>query len=70
MVTLFKKTLDVVQKQVVADTAGMVLDRLEEIHSALTRTLWQHRRNSNRKQVIKGAESAVQAMMQRPLEEL
>lgn len=70
VVTLLQKALHVMQTQLVADTAGMVLDRLEEVHSALTRSLWQHRRNSNRQQVMMGAGSAVQAMLQRPPAEL
>jgi hypothetical protein len=63
-------TLYVVQAQLVGHTSGMVLDRLEEIHSALTRLLWQHRHNPNRKQTIGEAEAAAQAMLQHVTTEL
>ncbi len=62
--------LYVVQAQLVGHTAGIVLDRLEEIHSALTRLVWQHRHNSNRKQTIEEAEAAAQAMLQHAISEL
>lgn len=62
--------LYVVQAQLVGHTSGMVLDRLEEIHSALTRLVWQHRHNSNRKQAIQEAEVAAQAMLQHATSDL
>ncbi|KAL0036308.1 hypothetical protein WJX77_001773 [Trebouxia sp. C0004] len=58
------------QAHLVGHTSGMVLDRLEEIHSALTRLLWQHRHNPNRKQIIVEAEAAAQAMLQHAVSEL
>ncbi len=58
------------QAQLVIDTAGMVLDRLEEVHSGLTRVLWQHRRNMDRKQVIQDAATAIKAMLQRPVAQM
>ncbi|KAA6420881.1 MAG: ATPase family AAA domain-containing protein [Trebouxia sp. A1-2] len=58
------------QAQLVGHTSGMVLDRLEEIHSALTRLVWQHRHNPNRKQTIEEAEAAAQAMLQHATTEL
>ncbi|KAL0052590.1 hypothetical protein WJX82_004414 [Trebouxia sp. C0006] len=58
------------QAQLVGHTSGMVLDRLEEIHSALTRLVWQHRHNSNRKQAIQEAEVAAQAMLQHATSDL
>lgn len=61
---------DAFQAQLVGHTSGMVLDRLEEIHSALTRLVWQHRHNSNRKQTIGEAMAAAQAMLQHATAEL
>ena len=63
-------TLYVVQAQLVGHTSGMVLDRLEEIHSTLSRLVWQHQHNSNRTKTIEEAEAAAQAMLQHAISEL
>lgn len=45
------------------DTAGMVLDRLEEVHSTISRVVWQDRRNADRGRVISKASEAVEALL-------
>lgn len=52
------------QAQLVYDTAGMVLDRLEEAHSSISRILWQERRNTHRSQVLTRASEAVKNVLQ------
>lgn len=45
------------------DTAGMVLDRLEEVHSTVSRIVWQDRRNTDRGRVTSKASEAVKALL-------
>ena len=58
------------QVQLVYDTAGMVLDRLEEVLSGISRVVWQQRRNTDRSQVIARAAETVQTMLQHTTERM
>lgn len=58
------RVLTCLQAQLVCDTAGMVLDRLEEVQFSISRILCQHRRNRDRSQVIANASNAVKSMLQ------
>lgn len=58
------------QAQLVYDTADMVLDRLEEVQSSISRIVWQERRNVDRSQVMARAEEAVRTMLQHSTEHL
>ena len=53
-----------VQEHIVQETEGMVLDRLEELHSKLARLNWQNRLATDRLAVIQAAEDAFDAMVQ------
>ena len=52
------------QARLVKDTAGMVLDRLEEVYSSIARLLWQQRRNIHRALVIQEASDALESLLQ------
>lgn len=52
------------QAQLVYDTAGMVLDRLEEVHSSISRVIWQERRNVDRREVLIRASEAAKTVLQ------
>ena len=52
------------QAQLVYDTAGMVLDRLEEVHSSISRVMWQERRNVDRRGVLTQASEAAKTVLQ------
>ena len=52
------------QAQLVYDTAGMILDRLEEVHSSISRVMWQERRNVDRRGVLTQASEAAKTVLQ------